>query len=78
MATDAATPTTGPVADVSAVAVPAEVTDRRNEQAKEYGTYVANQQIFVGAALAYDVGHPVPVSNVKAHGYDKNGLVDKV
>lgn len=72
MATDAA-PVTPP-----AVEVPADVQDRRDEQAVEYGSYVANQQIYVGAALAYDVGHPVPVSNVKAHGYDKNHMVDKV
>lgn len=58
--------------------VPADVQALREAQIEEYGTYVANQQIYVGSALAYDVGHPVPVSNVKLHGYDKNGLVDKV
>jgi hypothetical protein len=37
---------------------------RRAEQLAEYGTYVAAEQIWVGASLAYDIGHPVPVSNV--------------
>lgn len=46
-------------------------------QSKEYGTYVATQDIYVGVALAYRAGDPVPVSNVEAHGYDKNGLVAK-
>ncbi|MDR7278934.1 hypothetical protein [Catenuloplanes atrovinosus] len=47
------------------------------EQAKEYGTYVATTDIYVGMALAYREGDPVPVSNVEAHGYEKNGLVAK-
>lgn len=46
-------------------------------QTKEYGTYVATQDIFVGFALAHRAGDPVPVSNVEAHGYDKNGMVAK-
>lgn len=46
-------------------------------QAKEYGTYVAAQDIYIGLALAYRAGDPVPVSNVETHGYDKNGLVAK-
>ena len=69
MATDASVPVPE---------VPADVQEYRDAHAKEYGQYVANQQIYVGSALAYDVGHPVPASNVKLHGYDKNGLVDKV
>jgi hypothetical protein len=47
------------------------------EQQKEYGTYVAKQDIYVGVALAYRSGDPVPVSNVQAHGYDKNDMVVK-
>jgi len=47
----------------------------RTAQAREYGTYVATQRIHVGNALAYDVGHPVPVSNVVRHGYWLNGQV---
>jgi hypothetical protein len=46
-------------------------------QTKEYGTYVATQDIYVGVALAYRAGDAVPASNVEAHGYDKNGLVAK-
>lgn len=49
----------------------------RAEQEKEYGQYVAKDDIYVGTALAYRAGDPVPASNVEAHGYDKNGLVAK-
>lgn len=45
--------------------------------ADDYGQYVAKQPIYHDGALAYDTGHPVPASNVKLHGYDKNGLVAK-
>ncbi|GAC1375213.1 MAG: hypothetical protein NVSMB4_03260 [Acidimicrobiales bacterium] len=48
------------------------------QQAAEYGTYVAVQDIFFDGARAYNVGHPVPVSNVEAHGYLEDGLVKKV
>jgi hypothetical protein len=37
---------------------------RRAEQTAEYGTYAAVVQIWTGPTLAYDVGHPVPASNV--------------
>jgi len=40
-------------------------------QAEEYGTYVANRPIDVNGTRAYNTGDPVPVSNVKKHGYDK-------
>ena len=46
-----------------------------DEIAKEYGEYVATQPIYVGAALAYNVGDPVPAANVEAFGYAQNGLV---
>lgn len=59
------------------VEVPPEAEDRRNAQIKEYGVYVAVEQIYVGNALAYDVGHPVPASNVELHGYADAGLVAK-
>lgn len=42
-----------------------EADQRRAEQAAEYGKYRANQNIYVGGALAYLAGHPVPVSNVE-------------
>lgn len=47
-------------------------------QAIEYGTWVAVEDISIGTALAYGVGHPVPVTNVAAHGYDTAGLVARV
>lgn len=47
-------------------------------QAKEYSTYVATQDIYIGTALAYRAGDPVPVSNVERHGYDKNNQVAKI
>ena len=50
----------------------------RSEQLAEYGTYVATHVIYHGNAVAYNVGHPVPVSNVRLYGYDKQGLVARV
>lgn len=46
---------------------------RRAAQIKEFGTYVAGEQVFDPATgcLIYDVGHPVPVSNVD----ESNGRV---
>jgi hypothetical protein len=55
-----------------------QLQDRIAAQAKEYGTYVATADIYVGNALAYRAGDPVPVGNVERHGYDKDGLVAKV
>ncbi|GLW32274.1 hypothetical protein [Actinoplanes regularis] len=49
----------------------------RMEQEAEYGQFVATSDIYVGTALAYREGDPVPASNVERHGYDKNGLVAK-
>ena len=57
--------------------MPSEADLYREAQAREYGTYVATEQIYVGAALAYNVGDAVPVSNVDAHGYDALGVVAK-
>lgn len=54
-----------------------EVDDFQAEQAKDWGTYVAVAQIFVGNALAYNPGDPVPASNVELHGYAEDGLVAK-
>lgn len=38
--------------------------ERKTAQLAEYGTYAAAEQIWAGASLAYDIGHPVPASNV--------------
>ena len=38
----------------------------RQAQAAEYGTYVANKPINIGAARAFNPGDPVPVSHVEA------------
>jgi hypothetical protein len=40
-------------------------------QTVEYGTWVAVEEIWHGTALAYAVGHPVPVSAVEREGYDQ-------
>jgi hypothetical protein len=56
----------------------AEAEARRQEQIKEYGTYVAVVDISHGNAVAYRAGHPVPISNVERWGYDKLGYVAKV
>jgi len=45
-------------------------------QRVEYGTYVASVRIYApSGALAYEVGHPVPISNVVKHGYWHNDQV---
>ncbi len=42
--------------------------ERRNAQIEEYGSYAATEQIWVGGSLAYDIGHPIPASNVEDDG----------
>lgn len=49
---------------------------RRAEVDAEYGQYVAAQDITFNGVLAYPKGAPVPVSNVKEHGYLTHGLVE--
>lgn len=51
---------------------------RAREEAAEYSTYRAVANIFFEGALAYRPGHAVPVSNVRLHGYDRDGLVERV
>ena len=46
------------------------VDQAREAQVKEYGTYVATEQIHIGTALAFNVGDPVPASHVE------RGVVD--
>lgn len=47
------------------------------QRGKDEYRWVAKEQIFVGTALAYDVGHLVPDSNVQLHGYADAGQVEK-
>lgn len=55
-----------------------ELAEHVEAQRAEYGTYRAKGPIYVGTALAYREGDPVPVSNVERHKYDAMGLVVKV
>lgn len=41
-----------------------ELEDYEAAQAAEYGEYVAKEQIFIGNALAFNVGDPVPKGHV--------------
>lgn len=41
-----------------------EAAELRKAQEAEYGAYVATEQIFIGGALAFNVGDPVPKSHV--------------
>ena len=58
--------------------ISAELADHIAAQRKEYGLYVANQQIHVGTALAYNPGDAVPISNAERLGYVEAGVVVKV
>lgn len=58
--------------------ITAELADFIALQKKEYGLYVANQQIFAGNALAYNPGDAVPVENAERLEYVEQGLVVKV
>lgn len=51
---------------------------RAAEELGEYNTFRAVAEIYVDGLVAYRVGHAVPVSNVRAHGYDRDGLVERV
>lgn len=44
---------------------PATAEDLRAAQVAEYGTYTAVERIFIGGALAFNAGDPVPVSHVE-------------
>lgn len=55
-----------------------DVIARRRLTAREYGQWVATEDIYHGTALAYRKGDPVPAANVELHGYDRAGLVDRV
>jgi hypothetical protein len=53
------------------------VEDLAAAQATEYATFVATETILVDGARAYNIGDPVPASNVEAHGYLQLGVVRK-
>lgn len=58
--------------------ITSELSEQILAQQKEYGQYVAAQQIFTPhGALAYNRGDAVPVSNVERHQYDKLNWVVK-
>jgi hypothetical protein len=59
------------------VATPEEVAKLAAAQEEEWGTYMAIEPISYNGVPAYNVGDPVPVSNVKRHKYDEQGLVAK-
>lgn len=54
-----------------------ELDEYRARQLAEYGTFVAVQTITKGGAVAYNRGHPVPVSNVVTYRYDERGMVER-
>ncbi|MCA1570789.1 MAG: hypothetical protein LC798_10830 [Chloroflexi bacterium] len=54
------------------------IEQRIAEQQVEYSQYVAAQPIDHNGARAYNVGDPVPASNVQRFGYEGSGLVLKV
>ena len=49
----------------------------RDAQVKEWGEWVAVEDIYVGGVPAVRKGDAVPASNVARHGYDKAGKVVK-
>ncbi len=59
------------------VPVPEDVHKRRKEIREDYAQYVATEDIYYDGAVAYRVGDPVPASNVKRHGYDESGVVER-
>jgi hypothetical protein len=44
-------------------------------QRAEYGRYVAKEDIYVGTALAFRAGDPVPVGHVESGAVDKAQVV---
>jgi len=54
-----------------------DVEDFAAAQAAEYATFVATEPILVDGVRAYNVGDPVPASNVERHSYLQQGLVRK-
>lgn len=57
------------------VSTNATAEDLRKSIEAEYGQWVATEKIYIDGALAFNVGHPVPVGHVKKFGFDKTGVV---
>lgn len=70
-------PESDPTPTTAAPVPSATAEDTVAAQRKEYGQYVAKEQIYVGTALAYNPLDAVPASNVARHKYDEQGLVVK-
>jgi hypothetical protein len=51
---------------------------RAEQERTEYSTWVAVAPIPFGNTLAFQPGHPVPVSHVEQYKYDEQGLVERV
>lgn len=51
---------------------------RYRQEREEYGTWVAVSPITYDGVVVYQPGHAVPKSNVERHGYDADGLVERV
>lgn len=52
--------------------------DYQAELTAEYGQFVAIAPIDYYGTRAYNIGHPVPASNVQRYGYEAAGLVKRV
>ena len=74
---DNSKPESPTVAEVTSP-ITAELSDFIARQKKEYGMYVATQQIFAGNALAYNPGDAIPIDNCERLGYVDQGLAVKV
>lgn len=61
--------------EAQAKGLPPELVDEHVERAKEWGTWVATQDIPFGNALAYREGDAVPAANVERYQYDVLGWV---
>lgn len=52
--------------------------DYEAELVADYSQWVAVVPIMYEGARAYNIGDPVPNTNVILHGYDEDGLVERV
>lgn len=49
------------------ITTPGTAEDRRLEIQKEYGTFVAAEDIYINGVLAFATGYPVPISHTKQY-----------